>query len=160
LVFPGAESARIPELEDVLVLAEELDAVALVELKGEDPALARAALAAVERTRTHARVAFLSFSGAVLREAARIDPTIPRAPIFERALSAEALAAHNCDFAVFEARALTPQLAAALRKRSIATACYGVDDAATDARLDGMGVGLRISDRPDLLAARRVTSRA
>jgi glycerophosphoryl diester phosphodiesterase len=50
---------------------------------------------------------------------------------------------------------LTPGFARLAARRGVKVACYGVDDAATDARLDALGVGLRITDRPDLLAERR-----
>jgi glycerophosphoryl diester phosphodiesterase len=140
------------------VLAAERDAIVLIELKGSPLVFAdltKAALAAVERTRTRERVAFLSFCHSALADLHDLAPEIPRAPLFDRTPALEAVLFCRSPLAVFEAGVLTESLAEGLRATGVATAAYGVDDLATDARLDALGVGLRISDRPDLLAARR-----
>jgi glycerophosphoryl diester phosphodiesterase len=149
LTEPGL---RVPDLDDVLVLAEQRDAFVLVELKGESLDLTRAVVAAVERTRTANRVAFLSFSPAMARAMRRLEPEIPCAPIFE---SAPRALDEDWNWIVVDAKTLTPGFARLAARRGVKVACYGVDDAATDARLDALGVGLRITDRPDLLAERR-----
>jgi glycerophosphoryl diester phosphodiesterase len=159
LAFVGAPAGlRVPPLEDVLVLARERDAFALVEVKGSAEAavaVARAAHAAIVRTGAASRAAFLAFAPEVVREIRQRDPRVPAAPIFDRAPSPDEALAAGGAFVVVEARAASAALADALRARGVALACYGVDDEAQDARLDAMGAGLRISDRPDVLAARR-----
>jgi glycerophosphoryl diester phosphodiesterase len=154
----GPADLRIPDLEDVLWLASERDAIVLVELKGSPIVFSdfsRAVVAAVERTQSRARVGFMSFCHSAIAELRELEPAIPVAPLFDRTPAIEAILFHGVSWAVFAANAITEDLAAGLKAVGVTTGSYGVDDAATDARLDALGVGLRITDRPDLLAARR-----
>ncbi|MFN0205730.1 MAG: glycerophosphodiester phosphodiesterase [Planctomycetota bacterium] len=157
LTFPGTD-IRIPDLEDILILAEENDAIALVELKGEplvEITLVRAAIAAVERTRTHGRVAFLSFSHAGIVNLRALAPEIPAAPIFEHTPGIDAALFVGSGWIVIEANAATPRFMEQMRHAGVEVACYGVDSVECDRRLDEIGVGLRITNRPDLLSSGR-----
>lgn len=164
LSFVGAPAGlHVPALEDLLDFARERDTFVLVEVKAEPtapPELARRAVSAVERTRTHDRVAFLSFSHAAVAGLRELAPSVPSGPIFESAPTVDALGVRAPAWVVMAAEAATPESTAPLRRLGIPVACYGVDDDAADARLDAAGVGLRISNRPDLLAARRAKRRA
>ncbi len=167
--FVGAPAGvRVPTLEDVLVLAEERGALVLVELKGApivDRDFARAVVACVERTRTADRVAFLSFSHAAIAGLRELAPAIPAGPLFDRAPSEEAAAfalrgAGAGAFLGLPASLATPSVVAPLRARGLSVVCWGVDDEAIDERLDAAGVGLRISDQPHRLLARRLGATA
>ena len=161
LSFVGAPAGlRIPPLEDVLELARERDACALVEIKAEPtapPELARMAIAAVERTRTHDRVAFLSFSHAAVAGLREIAPSMTSGRIFEDAPPSDAFAHGATGWVVLSADAATEPVVARLRALGQTVACYGVDDEAIDDRLDAAGVGLRIGNFPDVLVAKRST---
>jgi len=158
-----AAGVRVPDLDDVLVLAEERDAVVLVELKGEplvSEDLARAVVASVERTRTADRVGFLSFSHTAVAMLHELAPTVPCAALFEHVPHPESIAFHGHAerhrWVVTAAEAAQAGWAQALRERGWTIGCYGVDDEETDARLDTLGIGLRISDRVErLLKARK-----
>jgi glycerophosphoryl diester phosphodiesterase len=160
LVFPGT-ALRIPELEDVLVALSDRDAVALVELKTPSVLsgdLLRTVVATVERTRTHDRVAFLSFCHAGMLTLRQMLPGVSAAPIFEFAPGIDTALFVAKDWIVLEAKAVTPRWMDAMTRSGVRVACYGVDTAECDARLDTLGVGLRISDDVGALVLRRRAS--
>lgn len=142
---------RVLDLDDVLILSERHDGFVLVELKGESRELPGAVAASIERTRTENRVACLSFSQALVSAMQALEPRVPCAPLFEHAPSA---VEPSWDFVVVEARGLTEAFVRRAARVGVPVACFGVDSTEIDAALDRWGVGLRITDRPDLRAVR------
>lgn len=145
----------VPTLDEALRLCAALDLWANVEIKpsaGHETATGRAVARHVAAA--SGRLVLSSFSAEALHAAAAEAPQLPRALLVgaipadwrERVAGLGAMALH-CS-----ARALTAEMAKAVRAAGFPLACYTVNRRDDAERLFALGVSAVFTDRPDLWA--------
>lgn len=157
LTFAGTPAAAVPTLDEFCGLVARRGALALIELKGEPLVADEAvdgAMAAIRRAGIAQNSALISFSHAVHARVRAANLQIAAAPIFEFAPPLDALPA-GATWVVLPADCVDDEVASRFARAGITIVCYGVDDPATDRRLDAQGVGIRISNHPGILLRAR-----
>lgn len=169
LGFPfRGQGLGIPRLRDVLARHPAMPLI--VELKGADPDLARAAVADVRRADALGRVCFGGFADLTLRAARSCGSDVvtsgataeirwamyrsrfglsPRRPAFHAVQLPERYGAR---------RVVTPRFVRAVQRGGLVIQVWTINDPADMRRLLGWGVNGLITDRPDL--AREVAREA
>lgn len=156
---------RVPALDELLPLLEELDLGANLELKAETPeAAAATARAVVALMRAHAAdssapewpeaLLLSSAQPAALEVFAHELPDVPRALVLERPAIenvAQALAL-GCRYVHVNHRALRSEFIAAARTAGLRLGAYTVNDPDRAEQLWDMGISTVFSDVPDLPA--------
>ena len=150
---------RVPLLAEVL---EAFPKLVNIELKCEEPddrGLTREVVRLVREARAQERVLLSSFNPVCLARARLLEPSVPRALLFEsnqnfalrHALAAPALAVR----ALHPEHVLaTPGAVARWRRLGWSVGCWTVDDVDLAARLHESGVSGIITNRPDRMRAR------
>ncbi len=154
---PSFAGERVPTLDEVLLLAAELDLGANIEMKsdrGREYATAAAVAASLRRRRGRPLAvlvsSFLVSALAALRELA---PEIPRGVLFRfipRGWEETALRL-GCTMIGADHRRLRPGQAAAIRAAGYPLAAYTVNDPARARLLFDWGVTSVFSDAPDII---------
>ena len=157
---PAFAGEPIPTLAALLELTSGLGLRVNVELKidrGRESELARGALAVIAEKAPPGAILLSSFDAAVLAEAARLDPALPRGLIAERPERAADVAAElGCVSVHLNQRGLGPRPVRRLKEAGFVLAAFTVNEAARARTLWDWGVDALFSDVPDvLLAARR-----
>jgi glycerophosphoryl diester phosphodiesterase len=160
----------VPRLADLLPRHPTLPFV--VEVKGDQPAVARAALDEVARAGAEDRVIFGGFSQAVLDEIRRRAPQIPtsasrrelrsalRRARFRMPLRTSAFRLFQAPYYFHGRRVFGRSFVDVARRRELPLHAWIVDDEADMRKLVGWGVTGLISDRPDVAVRVREALRA
>jgi glycerophosphoryl diester phosphodiesterase len=150
----------VPRLADVLTRHRALPLV--IELKGTDPALARAAVAEVRRAGALDRVCFGGFDDGVLGAARAEDAGVCTSAARDEIRSAlrrvrvywplgrVAYRAFQVPETFGEARVASHRLVKAAHRAGLLVQIWTVNDEADMRRLAGWGADALITDRPDL----------
>jgi len=150
----------IPRLE--VVLARYRDVPIIIELKGDDPEVARRAVAVVRKAGAIGRVCFAGFDGAVVRAARAEGEDVVSSAAREEIRwflyrSWVALAPRRTSFQAFQVpetsgatRVVSRRFVRAARRAGVPVAVWTVDEPDAMQRLLDWGVRGLISDRPDL----------
>lgn len=149
--LPNGES--IPRLLDVLRLTRGR-AVAQIEIKAGTPVAP--VVRAVRAARAEAWVVLASFDAALVTEAARLAPTVPRMLISAgrrtpAALVRQAAACEAGGLSVDYRAVRGAAWVAYFRARGLSVWCWTVNDAVVARRLAGWGVQALLGDNPALL---------
>ena len=156
---PSFAGERVPTLDEVLLLAAELDLGANVEMKsdrGREYATAAAVATTVQRLRGRTPAvlvsSFLPSALAALRELA---PQIPRGLLFRFIPRgwAELALRLGCTMIGADQRRLRPSRVAAIRSAGYKLAAFTVNDPARARLLFDWGVTSVFSDAPDIIHA-------
>ncbi len=156
---PSFAGERVPTLDEVLLLAAELDLGANVEMKsdrGREYATAAAVATTVQRLRGRTPAvlvsSFLPSALAALRELA---PQIPRGLLFRFIPRgwAELALRLGCTMIGADQRRLRPSRVAAIRAAGYKLAAFTVNDPARARLLFDWGVTSVFSDAPDIIRA-------
>ena len=162
----SAELARagVPSLDDVL--ARHRDARVIVELKLDEPELARAAVDVVRRAGAVERVCFGSFGARVLRAARTLEPAVATSASYEEVRWAlyrswfrwPRWAAPRVDYGGYQVpesaggtRVVSQRFVRAAHNAGLQVQVWTVDKVDDGRRLLEWGVDALITDRPDVM---------
>jgi glycerophosphoryl diester phosphodiesterase len=148
-----ASSEGIPRLIDVLALTRR-KIVVQVELK--EGATVAPVVAAIKKAKASAWVILASFETKLIRDAAKLAPSIPRMLISEGRRSPATLVRQlkACDargLSVNHRAVRRADYAPYFQSRGFVVWCWTVNDADTARRLTGWGIDGLLGDNPDLL---------
>jgi glycerophosphoryl diester phosphodiesterase len=153
----------VPTLE--AVLKRYRDVRIIIELKVNDPALARAVIEVVKAQDAAERVCLGSFGLRVLRAARTMAPQIATSAAREEVrwalyrswlrwpVSGVAYGGYQIPEVAGSTRVVSPRFVAGARRAGLAVQVWTVDDQADARRLVAWGVHALITDRPDLILA-------
>jgi glycerophosphoryl diester phosphodiesterase len=157
-----AHGCRIPRLQDVLVRYPGIPLV--IELKGDNPEIARAAVAAVRQAGAISRVCFGGFDDGVMRAARAQGTDVTTSAAKEEIRwflyrSWLGVAPRQVGYGAFQVpesagrtRVVSPRFVRAARRAGLPVHVWTVDAPPDMERLLEWGVRGLISDRPDLAA--------
>jgi glycerophosphoryl diester phosphodiesterase len=153
--------AGVPALADVL--RRHRDVRVIVELKANDPALARAVVDVVRRADAIERVCAGSFGTRVLREARRLEPALATSASREEVrwalyrswvrwpVSRVGYAGYQVPERSGATRVVSRRFVEYAHEAGLGVQVWTVDSEADARRLIGWGVDALITDRPDLI---------